>query len=123
MKSEPNGALNLNRYFPASVNEATLCKRFASRRAGRLALSFGFSNQLELSLDGQTVYTGQHLWKPSPNWAERGYGTSTMPGLDLPLPAGDHELVARLRRQEYFGWGLILRLESNKYGELLPKLI
>ena len=110
LKCEPNGALNLNRYFPAYIQEITLRKRFTSRRAGNLALSFGFSDQLELLLDGQAIYSGVNTWKDTPSWADRGYVDLNHAHLDLPLSAGEHLLVARLRKTEYFGWGLIMKL-------------
>jgi hypothetical protein len=110
LKCEPNGSLNMNRYLPLDVRQVTLRKRFTSRRAGKLALSFGFSDQLELSLDGAPIYAGEHLWKNTPNWHDRGYVDLNQVHLTLPLPAGEHELVANLHHKEFFGWGLIMKM-------------
>lgn len=109
---EPGGYINLNRYLPVEVSEVTLRKRFSTGRLRKLILSFGFSDELLLSLDGEQVYAGEHMWKDLPEWKERGYVDIHHAQLILDVPAGDHELVARLKKKEYFGWGLIMKMGS-----------
>ena len=108
---EPGGYLNLNRYLPVETSQVTLRKHFTTQQAGGLALAFGFSDELVLTLDGKQVYSGDHLWKPSSEWKERGYVDIRHAKLNVELPAGEHELVAALRRKEYFGWGIILKMQ------------
>lgn len=117
LSCEPGGQLNLNRYLPVEASEVTLRKRFTMSKAGCLVLSFGFSDELILSLDSVQIYTGEHLWKPSSAWKERGYVDIQHALLSLDVSEGEHELVARLRKKEYFGWGLIMKL---RYPQLEP---
>jgi len=107
---EPNGTINLNRYLPVETKAVTLRKRFTTGRARTLLLSFGFSDVLELSLDGEQVYSGEHLWRDLPVWKERGYVDIHYAQVTLEVPAGEHELVAQLGKKEYFGWGLIMKM-------------
>lgn len=107
---EPGGYLNLNRYLPITAGWVTLRKRFTSAQTEKLNLEFGFSDELALSLDGQEIYTGQNLFKPSPEWKERGYVDIDTARVTLDISEGEHELAARIRATEYFGWGLILSI-------------
>jgi hypothetical protein len=110
LTSEPGGYLNLNRYFPVETSECTLRKRFTTGRIRKINLSFGFSDELSLLLDGTEIYHGEHLWKDSPEWKERGYVDIHHAQVAVTVPPGEHELVAMLGKKEYFGWGLILKL-------------
>ena len=107
---EPGGYVNLNRYFPVEASQCTLRKRFSTGRTRKLTFSFGFSDELTLSLDGRELYHGEHLWKNVPEWKERGYVDVHHAQVTREVEMGEHELVALLKKKEYFGWGLILRM-------------
>lgn len=78
-----------------------------------LTLRFGFSDEIDLQVDGQSLFTGTNLWHDLPEWKDRGYV-----GLDhsvgIRLSRGTHELKAVLKALEYFGFGMILRVEGGR---------
>jgi hypothetical protein len=118
---EPSGCLNLNRYLPWTLGKVVLHRAFELEQPGEMELKFGYSDDLTLSLDGQEIFTGQHVFKPSPDWAERGY-VDLANHLKLPLRAGRHELSAVLKTAEVsFGWGIILSLTGIGV-KLLPPI-
>lgn len=116
--TEHTGILNLNRYLPVSTNEARLLRDFELPEDSALTFTVGFSDELTLQVDDQVVFNGENTWKDSPNWSDRGYVTLDQQ-VTLPLPKGRHRLVAILKSKEYFGFGLILRIDGDRY-RLLP---
>jgi hypothetical protein len=115
---EPNGILNLNRYLPVSVREVRLQRRMDLSEDGTLTFHIGFSDELSLKIDGQEIFSGSHTWKDSPEWAERGYVSPDHRG-ERALPRGVHTVTAELKATEYFGYGLVLRIDGSPYT-LLP---
>jgi hypothetical protein len=109
---EASGILNIDRYLPPNVGPARLSHEF-SAAGGAVRLSFGFSDELVLLLDGQEIYAGQHTWKVSPEWSEQGYVDYRQNSLTLPLAAGRHTLSAVLGLSEPFGWGLALGIREE----------
>lgn len=116
--TEPSGILNLNRYLPVSTKEVKLTRQIALPLAGELQFTLGFSDEVEFQVDGEVIFRGENLFKDSPRWEERGY-VSLDRQVTHPLSSGTHQLTAVLKAKEYFGYGMALRIEGDKY-RLLP---
>jgi hypothetical protein len=119
---EPNGALNLNRYLPTSLEEARLTRRFKMAKEGEVVFEFGFSDVLSLELDGQVIFSGEHAFKGFDDRASRGYPELGQQSLRQKLAPGAHHLTATLRVSEPFGWGLSLAARGEGLHWLPVKL-
>ena len=115
---EANGALNLHRYLPSSVRGITLSRRLLVASETEAELAFGYSDVLELSLDGETLHQGENTFTRSPEWEARGYVVPEH-RLTVRLTPGEHRLTAMLQVTEPFGWGLAMALRGDGI-ELLP---
>jgi hypothetical protein len=115
---EPSGILNLNRYLPITVGEVHLARQIEMLESGSLTFSVGFSDDLALQIDDQVIFTGQNTYQSSPNWADRGY-VSMDEQVSHHLSQGPHTITATLKAKEFFGFGMILRIEGSEY-RLLP---
>lgn len=81
-----------------------------SDRAQVVRLSFGYSDEATLFLNGQPLYTGKSAWKFR-DGDFNGVMDVENDAVYLPLKKGKNELVLAVK--EYFGgWGLICRLDS-----------
>jgi hypothetical protein len=105
---EPNGALNLNRYLPVSMERARLVRRFEVSEEGEITFEFGFSDVLSLELDGEVIYQGENTFEGFTDRAARGYVELGMESVRQVLASGSHCLAAELEVKEGFGWGLVL---------------
>jgi hypothetical protein len=105
---EPNGAVNLNRYLPPSMEKVRLVRRFETSKSGEIELAFGFSDALSLELDGVVVYKGKNTFQGFADRPARGYVEFGTESLRQELAAGGHYLAAELEVSEEFGWGLVL---------------
>jgi hypothetical protein len=115
---EPGGIINLNRYLPAFAREVRLVRRVEMPEDGKLDIHFGFSDELLLQVDDQTVFSGECTWKDTPEWSDRGYA-SLEHRVELNLSRGMHTITAVLKATEYFGYGMAVKLEGERY-KLLP---
>ncbi len=115
---EPHGVLNLNRCRAPGAGEVCLSRWLETLTADTLEISFGFSDQLTLKLDGETLFTGAHTWKDTPYWADRGYVEPTR-HVSQTIAPGRHRLTAMVSVTEKFGWGLILAISASQ-TRLLP---
>jgi hypothetical protein len=113
VQCEPGGVLNLNRYMPPSLGEALLTRRLAMATAGEVELAFGFSDELALAVDGEELFTGANTFKGFGSYEERGYAHLGAQSVRLRLEPGIHQLTARLKVTEGFGWGMILALRGE----------
>jgi hypothetical protein len=113
LQTEAGGFLNLNRYFPATLGEAVLTRRFELVTACPVTFGFGFSDELSLWVDGQECYGGANLFKGFDSYADRGWVRQNAQSVTLPLQPGIHELKARLKVREGFGWGLNLQAQAE----------
>ena len=105
---EPNGAVNLNRHLPTSLEKARLVRRFETSEDGEVTFEFGFSDSLSLALDDRVVYRGENTFVGFADRAARGYVELGMASVRQVVPAGSHCLAAELAMSEGFGWGLAL---------------
>jgi hypothetical protein len=109
VRCEPNGVLNLNRHLPLAVGEVRLLRSFELAASGEVEITFGFSDELSLAVDGRECFTGANTFKGFGSYEERGYASSDAHKVSLLLKAGTHELSARLKVTEGFGWGMVLK--------------
>ncbi len=119
LECEPQGFLNLNRHFSPGLKTVVLTRQFETTAPDVVHLKFGFSDSLNLQLDGRSVYRGRTRWKPLPAWRSRGYVHHDYSHVDLPVEAGVHTLTARVSVSEYFGWGIIMSFNAA-CSHLLP---
>ncbi len=116
---EPHGILNLNRYFALSQREVVLTRKFSLDGETTVAMSFGLSDDLTLSVDGLALYATTKAFRPTAGRQGRGYielGTCRM---TRKLSAGIHNLEIKLKVTEPFGWGLVFTLAGEGL-RLLP---
>jgi hypothetical protein len=108
VRCEPNGILNLNRYLPMAVGTVHLVRAFELAAAGEVHMAFGFSDQLSLAVDGEERFSGTNTFKGFASYEERGYASRDAHKIALLLERGMHELTAKLKVTEGFGWGMAL---------------
>jgi hypothetical protein len=118
VSAEPGGIVNLSRYLPVSVREARLVRTFDLPEETDLILRFGFSDEIDLRMDGGSLFTGTNLWHDLPDWKNRGYVAPDR-SVGVRLSRGTHRLEAAMKALEYFGFGMILRIEGGRHT-LLP---
>ena len=111
--TEPHGILLLNRYFPLALREVVLARRFVLERAAEVKMAFGFSDEADVTVDGQSVFAGTHTFKPSQDRAGRGYIQHGAHKASRKLPAGEHHLAVKVRNSEPFGWGLAFSIVAE----------
>jgi hypothetical protein len=118
---EPSGILNLNRYLPITVEQVRLVRQIEMPESGNLTFSIGLSDELSLQIDDRIIFTGENIFHSSPNWANRGY-VSMDKQVSRPLSQGLHTITATLKAKEFFGFGMALRIEGDKYRLLSAHL-
>ncbi|MGE5580312.1 MAG: hypothetical protein ACM3WU_09745 [Bacillota bacterium] len=119
VEAEQNGILLLNRYFPLTLKEVTLSRRFVLEHDAEMRMAFGFSDDIAILLDGETVFAGSHTYRPTPDRAGRGYVQPGQHKTTKKLPAGAHTVSVKVRNSEPFGWGLAFSMSAEGM-ELLP---
>jgi hypothetical protein len=118
LECESTGILNLNRFFSTSAGEIKLVRWFETFTKEEVEIVFGFSDMLTLKVDDMTIFSGENLYKSSPDWGDRGYVEQARHVRHWVNP-GRHQLTAFLSATELFGWGLILEM-SGSQSQLLP---
>jgi hypothetical protein len=118
--SEPNGVLNVNRYKPASDAEVRLIRCFDLEEEIDLEISFGYSDELRLSLDDTLLFEGANTFTGFENQEARGWVRPENNRLVHRTGAGRHRLEAVLRLSEPFGWGLVVALAGGELHLLPP---
>ncbi len=115
---EPGGILNLNRYLPVSAGEVTLTRQLEAQSETELQLDLGFSDELSLDLDGETIFEGTNTFSGFGSYEERGYVHAGHHSVTRKISPGIHRLTARLKVTEYFGWGLVVTLNGQNVSLL-----
>jgi hypothetical protein len=119
VQCEPSGVLNLNRHFPVCLGEVSLTRRLEAASEAELEIGLGFSDELVLDLDGEIVFEGSNTFAGFGSYKERGYVHADMDSVTRVFSPGVHQLTARLKVREFFGWGLVVALRGSGV-ELLP---
>lgn len=116
---EPNGILNLNRFLPNFIQEVHLHRNLCLSNEAVVQINAGFSDIIEISLDGKEIFKGENFYQNSPDWNRRGY-ISWKKNFDIKLSAGEHEISVLLKHSEpHFGFGLCVSVSGAKV-EFLP---
>ncbi|MFK7693872.1 hypothetical protein [Paenibacillus sp. HJGM_3] len=107
---EENGTLNLNRLYSSEAGRAVqvLCTVHASVQ-GESVLSFGYSDQIRLWVNGEEVYRGLWKWDPP---ADDGRIRPNHATATVRLHAGSNTIRAEVASLEtIFGWGICLKTD------------
>jgi hypothetical protein len=112
VEAEPNGVLNFARYRAMAGKRTLVVARtmIHADRAELRRLSFGYSDDVTVFLNGRPLYSGRNGYQaryPS----SLGLMTSD-DAVYLPLRAGDNELLFAVA-EVFGGWGLTARLEPS----------
>jgi hypothetical protein len=119
---EPGGVVNLNRYLPVSMEEVTLTRQLEALCETELQLGLGFSDELVLDLDEETIFEGSNTFAGFGSYEERGYAYADTESVTRVVSPGLHRLKARLKVTEFFGWGLVVALRGQNV-RLLPATV
>lgn len=107
--SEYNGNVNLHRFLPSKVTEVKLTRRFELMNDSEIILKFGFSDEIAIWIDEETVFTGENKFTASPEWKDQGY-VYLDKQMTIPLNSGIHTIEVNLKRTEPFGFGFCMSL-------------
>jgi hypothetical protein len=112
VEAEPNGVLNFARYRAMAGKRTLVVARTVihADRAALRRLSFGYSDDVTLFLNGRPLYTGRNGYQARhPSYL----GLMTQDdAVYLPLRAGDNELLLAVA-EVFGGWGLTVRIEPT----------
>jgi hypothetical protein len=124
--AEGRGLINLSRVYglPARVpNQATawLKTSIASDRKQTMQVQIGWTSEVWVFVNGKLVFADKNLWEPeSARKAPDARCSLDNASFTLPLEAGDNEIAIALANN-FFGWGLMLRLPDPEGVHLSTK--
>ena len=113
LKTEANGVLNLNRYVAPSPHPVRVHHYFELEGSRELQLGIGFSDEVQVFLDSQPIFSGANTFKGFTDELSRGWVVPGLEKVNLKLAAGRHELAVEIKVTEPFGWGMIVTLEEK----------
>jgi hypothetical protein len=115
IKAEREGFVNLTRKFGA--NEARkviwLKTRITTKQAVKTKLQLGFSDEVWVFLNSQTVYVDKNLYAQNMRKNPNGRMSIDNASINLNLKEGDNDLMIAVAN-DFFGWGIAARLESTE---------
>jgi hypothetical protein len=111
MEAEENGLVNLNRIFPATRGRRTAYARtsIASPEAVIARLQIGYSDDIAIFLNGESVYRGVNGFE-SRHPEYMGFVKPDFENVYLKLRKGGNDLVLAVTDNQLFGWGFAARL-------------
>jgi len=124
--AEGRGLFNLSRVYglPARApNQATawLKTTIASDRKQTMQVQIGWTSEVWVFVNGKLVFTDKNLWEPeSARKTPDARCSLDNASFALPLEAGDNEIAIALANN-FFGWGLMLRLPDPEGVHLAMK--
>jgi hypothetical protein len=124
--AEGRGLINLSRVYglPARVpNQATawLKTTIASDHKQTTQVQIGWTSEVWVFVNGKLVFADKNLWEPeSARKAPDARCSLDNASFTLPLEAGDNEIAIALANN-FFGWGLMLRLPDPEGVHLAMK--
>ena len=112
--TERNALINISRQYGQPLKEQRavvwLKTTIASDKAQTKKIDFGWTREVWVFLNGKLIYTGKNLFESD---IDRKFpdGRCSLENatMSLPLEAGDNEIAVALSNN-FFGWGLMLRL-------------
>jgi hypothetical protein len=115
--AERGGMVNVSRVYglplPRNDRAAVWLKTsIASGKDQTKKVSIGWVREVWVFVNGQLVYSDKNLFQPpTARKAPDGRCAIENGSFDLPLKAGDNEITVALE-SNFYGWGLILRLDD-----------
>lgn len=117
LDAERGGLVNVTRVYGLPVKRPTrsftwLKTTLTSTKAQSQTVAFGWSREVWVFVNGERVYADKNLFQP-PSARKPPDGRLSLQNgsFVLPLKAGDNEIAVALANN-FYGWGLILRLEN-----------
>jgi hypothetical protein len=117
LTAERGGLVNVTRVYGLPAKRplrsvAWLRTTISSKTKQSKTVAIGWTREVWLFVNGQPVYADKNLYQP-PSARKRPDGRLSLENgsLVLPLEAGDNEIAVALANN-FFGWGLILRLDD-----------
>ena len=126
LTAERGGLVNVTRVYglptKRPMRSVTWLKTtISSKTSQSKKVAIGWSREIWLFVNGQQVYADKNLYQPPAARKPPDGRLSLENGsFVLPLKAGDNEIAVALANN-FFGWGLILRLEDLEGIQLAPK--
>ena len=124
--AERNGLVNLSREYGLPLPRpsravAWLKTTIASDKSQTKKAAIGWAREVWVFVNGKLVYADKNLYEPaSARKAPDGRCSPENASFTLPLTAGNNEVAVALA-DDFYGWGLILRLADSEGVHLAPK--
>jgi len=113
ISAEREGMINLTRKF--GRNDARkvvwLKTKITAKEAVKTSLQLGFSDEVWVFLNGQTVYVDKNLYPQNMRKYPNGRMSIENARIDLNLKQGENELMLAVAN-DFYGWGIAARLTS-----------
>jgi hypothetical protein len=126
LSAERGGLVNVTRVYGLPVKRPVrsltwLKTTISSKKTQSKKVSIGWSREIWLFVNGQPVFADKNLYQP-PSARKPPDGRLSLENgsFVLPLKAGDNEIAVALANN-FYGWGLILRLDDLEGLQLARK--
>jgi hypothetical protein len=126
ISAERNGLVNLSRVYGRALPEpnravAWLKTTITSGKKQTKQVNIGWTRELWVFVNGKLVYSDKNLFEQdSARKTPDGRCSLENGAFPLPLEAGDNEVAVAIAN-EFFGWGLMLRLADPEGVHLAAK--
>jgi hypothetical protein len=121
IQAERRGLINLTRQFGGNLPRfyeggaprriLWLKTNLHAERDWIYKLRFGFTNEVWVFLNGKYIYLDKNFYGEPSMKTPRGRVSIENSFLDLPLKAGDNELLIGVGN-DFFGWGIVARFDD-----------
>jgi hypothetical protein len=115
------GLVNLTRLYGNSESRRLVwlkCRLHAPEAQNR-KVDFGFTNEVWIFLNGKLLMVDKNLFDELLRKQPKARCSLENTSFTLPLQAGDNEIMIGLAN-DFYGWGIIARLDSMEGIEVLP---
>jgi hypothetical protein len=126
ISTEPNGLVNISREYGLPLHEpnravAWLKTTIASDRKQVKAVDIGWTRELWVFVNGKLAYADKNFFdQESARKAPDGRCSLENGAFKLPLEEGDNEVAVAVANN-FFGWGLMLRLADPEGAHLTTR--
>jgi hypothetical protein len=126
ISTERNGLVNLSREYGLPVHEpnqglAWLKATITSDRRQTKKVDIGWTREIWVFVNGELVYSGKNLWDDvAERKAPDGRCSLENASFTLSLRPGDNEVAVAVANN-FYGWGLMLRLTDPDGVNLAAK--
>src|SRR5581483_6372052 len=126
ISTERRGLVNLTREYGLPVHQpdqglAWLKTILTSDKKQTKKVDIGWTREIWVFVNGKLVYSGKNLWdQEAERKAPDGRCSLENGSFPLPLEPGDNEVAVAIANN-FYGWGLMLRLADPEGGSLAAK--